>query len=132
MDTQVLFDQIFSLCILPLLAIVVDALVKFLAAKKNQTVASLDSLTAHKYAKMIFETIEECVIATNQTYVDSLKEQNKFNKEEQDIAFQKTFNAILTVLNDEAKEYLNEITNDTEFYLTQKIQALVNKNKKNQ
>lgn len=132
MNTQVLFDQIFSLCILPLLAIVVDALVKFLAAKKNQAVASLDSLTAQKYAKMIFETIEECVIATNQTYVDSLKEQNKFNKEEQDIAFQKTFNAILTVLNDEAKEYLNEITNDTEFYLTQKIQALVNKNKKNQ
>ena len=132
MNTQILFDQIFSLCILPLLAIVVDALVKFLAVKKNQAIASLDSLTAQKYAKMIFETIEECVIATNQTYVNSLKEQNKFNKEEQDIAFQKTFDAILTVLNDEAKEYLNEITNDTEFYLTQKIQALVNKNKKNQ
>ena len=116
MNTQVLFDQIFSLCILPLLAIVVDALVKFLAAKKNQAVASLDSLTAQKYAKMIFETIEECVIATNQTYVDSLKEQNKFNKEEQDIAFQKTFNAILTVLNDEAKEYLNEIIKKIKYF----------------
>ena len=36
---------------------------------------------------MLSETITKCVVATNQTYVETLKKQGKFDKEAQKIAF---------------------------------------------
>jgi hypothetical protein len=36
---------------------------------------------------MLNRTITECVIATNQTYVETLKQQGKFDEEAQKIAF---------------------------------------------
>ena len=41
----------------------------------------------NKYLKMLSETITKCVIATNQTYVETLKKQGKFDEEAQKIAF---------------------------------------------
>jgi hypothetical protein len=78
---------------------------------------------------MISSTITDCVIATNQTYVNSLKESNSFTKEAQEEAFNKTFSAVLAILSDDAKAYINEATGDINVYLTQLIEAEVNKNK---
>ena len=85
---------------------------------------------AQKYTEMITETIVNCVIATNQTYVEALKKEDKFDEQAQKVAFEKTLNAVLAVLSDDAKDYLREITGDINTYLTQRIEAEVNKNKK--
>jgi hypothetical protein len=78
---------------------------------------------------MICDTISKCVIATNQTYVNSLKDSNSFTKEAQEEAFSKTMTAVLAILSEDAKAYITSITGDTETYLTQLIEAEVNKNK---
>ena len=75
---------------------------------------------------MLAETITACVIATNQTYVESLKKQGKFDVEAQKEAFNQTYNAIMAVLTNEAKLYLTNIYGDLAAYITARIEAEVN------
>ncbi len=78
---------------------------------------------------MLNNTITDCVIATTQTYVDTLKKQGEFNAEAQKAAFTMTYESVVKLLTDEATEYLNEAVGDLQLYITQKIEAEVNLNK---
>ena len=78
---------------------------------------------------MIYQTVVDCVIATNQTYVDSLKKSGSFDEAAQKEAFNRTMNAIMTILSDDAKEYITEATGDLNTYLTQLIESEVYKRK---
>ena len=78
---------------------------------------------------MLNNTITDCVIATTQTYVDSLKKQGTFDAEAQKVAFTMTYESVVKLLTDEATEYLNEAVGDLQLYITQKIEAEVNLNK---
>ena len=84
---------------------------------------------ADKYLKMLGDTIEQCVTATNQTYVNSLKEQGAFDAEAQKIAFKMTADAVMTILSEEAVYYISCFVEDIEKYVEQGIEATVNKNK---
>lgn len=121
--------QIFQLCIIPLLGILTKYLVGYLNARRDELNAKTENETAQKYTTMIFDTITKCVIATNQTYVNSLKEQNAFDAEGQKTAFNKTMNAVLEILSEDAKQYIIETTGDLNTYLTNLIEAEVNKNR---
>ena len=121
--------QIFQLCIIPLLGILTKYLVDYLNAKRDELNAKTENEIAEKYTTMIFDTITKCVIATNQTYVNSLKEQNAFDAEAQKTAFNKTMNAVLEILSEDAKQYIIETTGDLNTYLTNLIEAEVNKNR---
>ena len=94
--------------------------------KSKELQDKTDNEKAQKYMQMATETITSCVIATNQTYVESLKAQGKFDKEAQEIAFNKTLEAVLTLLNDEVKNYLTEAFGDLNAYLNTQIEAAVN------
>ena len=74
---------------------------------------------------MVTDTITNCVVATNQTYVNALKEQGKFDEEAQKVAFQKTLQAVLTILSTDAKNYIQEVFGDIDTYLNQLIEAEV-------
>ena len=80
---------------------------------------------ANKYIDMIYTTVTNCVIATNQTYVDALKEQGSFDKTAQVIAFNQTLEAVKRMLSADALNYIHSITEDTDFYLSKLIEASV-------
>ena len=124
-----LLVQIFQVCIIPLLGILTKYLIDFLNAKRQEINQTVDNETAIKYNNMIFNTVTDCVIATNQTYVEALKAQGTFDAEAQKIAFQKTLDAVLSILTDDAKEYITEAFGDITVYLTTLIESSVNKNK---
>ena len=124
-----LLAQIFQICIIPLLGILTKYVVDFLNAKREETKAKTDNEIAHKYIDMINQTITDCVVATNQTYVDSLKETGTFDKAAQEKAFNDTLNAVLAILSDDAKDYIASITGDVNVYLANQIEATVNTNK---
>lgn len=121
--------QIIQVCVIPLLGILTKYLVNYLTAKRNEINSKTDNETAQKYTNMIYQTVVDCVIATNQTYVDSLKKSGSFDEAAQKEAFNRTMNAIMTILSDDAKEYITEATGDLNTYLTQLIEAEVNKRK---
>ena len=125
MDWLNLLNDIFKLCVIPMFGVLTIYLIKWLNAKELEVKDKIESETGDKYVALLFETIRDCVSATTQTYVESLKAQNAFDAEAQKRAFQMSFDAVMAVLTDDAKEYLTHIYGDLTAYITTKIEAEV-------
>ena len=128
MDME-LIKEIFEVCILPLLGVLTAYLVKWINVQSAELAAKANNEMQAKYITMLNNTITDCVIATTQTYVDTLKKQGAFDAEAQKVAFTMTYESVVKLLTDEATEYLNEAVGDSQLYITQKIEAEVNLNK---
>ena len=129
MDWLAILQQIFELCIIPLLGIVTKFVIEYIAQKKEQIKTQTDNELAQKYLDILNDTIAKCVTATNQTYVESLKEQNVFDADAQKEAFNKTYNAVIETLGDEANKYLPMVIGDLQTYITERIEASVKESK---
>lgn len=132
-----LLSQIFEVCIVPLLGILTTFLVSFIKTKKEEVLNKISAdkteeqkKTFEKYLNLVETTVVECVQATNQTYVETLKAEGSFDAEAQKVAFNKTLESVLSILSDDAKEYLTEIFGDLNTYLTNLIESKVNTSKK--
>lgn len=126
MEWLPLLYEILQICVIPLLGVLTAYLVKFINTKSVEIQANVDNDMADKYIAMVADTVSACVIATNQTYVEALKKNNAFTAEAQKEAFNLTYNAVMAILTNEAKEYLAEIYGDVAAYITNKIEAEVN------
>lgn len=129
MNTLDMLKQIFDVCIIPLLGVLTAYLITYIQTTKEQLKKKTDNELLNKYIDMVGNTVSDCVKTTNQTYVDSLKQEGKFDEEAQKTAFQKSLNAVLALLTTEAKEYLTEAYGDLNLYLTNKIESTVEKEK---
>ena len=129
MEWLALLYEIFEVCIIPLLGVLTMYIVKFIQKKTEELNSKNENELMNKYLTMLSDTIIDCVIATNQTYVESLKKQGKFDAEAQKAAFEMTYNTVINVLSNEAKDYLTSIYGDLSAYITNMIEAEVNRNK---
>ena len=129
MDWLKLLYDVFEVAIIPLLGILVAYGVQFLRTKGAELEAKTDNEILDKYISMLTNTITDCVIATNQTYVEALKKQGSFDAEAQKVAFDLTYQAVINVLSDDAKEYLASAYGDLSTYIGNLIEAEVNRNK---
>lgn len=123
---QNLINQLFQVCLIPMLGALTTFIVIWIKAKSTELQKKTNNDILNKYVQMATDTITNCVIATNQTYVNSLKEQGKFDEAAQKEAFQRTYQAVLLILSDDAKEYLNNAFGDLNKYLQEKIESTVN------
>ena len=73
MEWTTLLADIFQVCIIPLLGVLTAFFVKWVNTKSTEIQTNVDDATLNKYMAMLTQTISDCVIATNQTYVESLK-----------------------------------------------------------
>ena len=128
MDVQ-LVAQIFQICIIPLLGILTTFLITWIKSKKDALKQQTDSELAKKYLDMLDNTITDCVIAMNQTYVNSLKQQGKFDGEAQKKPFTDVYNKVIAILGQDAIEYLNSAVGDLNEYISSKIEKEVSTNK---
>jgi hypothetical protein len=128
-DMLLLIKDIFELCIFPLLIALTGFLIKFINKKTKELEETVISEKEKKYIQMLNSTITDCVIATTQTYVESLKAQGKFDAEAQKIAFNMTYEAVVKLLTSEAEEYLKVAIGDLNLYITQRIESEVRLNK---
>lgn len=131
-----LLSSIFEVCIIPLLGVLTAFIIALLKAKKEEILTKIatnrtqeEKELASKYLNMVEKTVTDCVMATNQTYVDSLKQEGKFDADAQKVAFNKTLDAVLAILTDDAKNYLTQIFGDLNIYLTNLIESQVKINK---
>lgn len=128
MDMQ-LIAQIFEICIIPILGVLTTFLISWINSKKDALKQQTNSETVRKYIDMLDSTITDCVIAMNQTYVNSLKLQGKFDAEAQKKAFNDVYNKVIAILGQDAIEYLNSAIGDLNEYITSKIEKEVSSNK---
>lgn len=129
MDWANVLKQIFELVVFPLLGIGTTYLIILINTKIKELKKQFDNDLEKKYLDMLNNTITDCVLATNQTYVNELKKQGKFDLDAQKIAFQKTYENVMALLTDEAKKYLTEALGDLQTYVNNKIEAEVLLNK---
>lgn len=120
-----LVPMLFQICLFPLLGILTKYVIALINEKIGAITEEKNDVLFTKYMTMLQETVTDCVLATNQTYVDSLKAEGKFDLEAQKIAFQKTYNAVMAILSDDAKQYLISAIGDLDKFVTDKIEAQV-------
>lgn len=120
-----IIGTVFEIAIFPAISAAAIYFITWINAKKQELLKKTKNETEAKYVEMLDKTITECVLATSQTYVQALKAEGKFDEAAQKVAFQKTFDAVMTILTDEAQTYLNEVTKDLSVYITNKIEATV-------
>lgn len=121
--------QILEVCLIPLLGALTGFLIKWINAKAAEVKAKTNNDLANKYIQMAADTVTMCVVATNQTYVESLKKQGSFDIPAQKIAFEQTYQAVLKLLPNEAMKYINELFGDSQAFLTELIEKTVQENK---
>jgi hypothetical protein len=131
-----LLRSIFEMFVFPILGVLTAYIIAILKAKKEEILAKIETNKsqeekelASKYLNLVEQTVINCVMATNQTYVDSLKAEGKFDADAQKIAFSKTLEAVLAILTEDAKIYLTQIFGDLNVYLTNLIESQVKINK---
>ncbi len=129
MNLNVFISELFTIVLIPLLGILVKYFVNFVNLKAKELKEKTENDKYRKYITLLQNTIISAVTATNQTYVNSLKEQGKFDKEAQIEAFNKTYAAVMSVLTDEAQECLNEAIGDLKTYIVTSIEEQVNEQK---
>lgn len=130
MDTSNITTILFEICILPILGILTKWLIAFIQKKIAEASAKTDSIIAQKYYQMLADVVTECVQATNQTYVETLKQEGKFDLEAQKNAFKMTKNAVLNILGQDVIEFLISAVQDFDLFVDQQIEATVNTYKK--
>ena len=129
MELQQYITPIFEICIIPILGILTKMLIDFLKTKSQEAKQKTNNATAQKYINMLTGTITSCVMATSQTYVETLKAKGEFTKEAQKEAFNKTYENVMGILSTECKIYLENTFGDLQTYITNRIEAEVKANK---
>ena len=131
MNWNEILQNLFVVVIIPLLGLITKYVVQFFAVKNEEIKNTTDNETFKKYFDLLNKTVTNCVIATNQTYVDALKDKNAFTAEAQKEALQKTYTAIMDILSADAITYLTNATGDLQSYILNLIEAQVKENKSN-
>lgn len=121
-----LLNEIFQTCIIPLLGILTTYIVKYIQIKTAEMQQHSKNELTSKYLTMLSDTVVNCVIATNQTYVEALKREGKFDLDAQKTAFEMTKDAVMTALTQDAKECLTSAVGDLNVYISQLIESRIN------
>jgi hypothetical protein len=123
MDWLNILDQVFDVCLIPLLGLATSILIVYVKAKIAEGKEKTNSELADKYLGLLEITVIDCIRATNQTYVNALKDKNAFDAEAQKQALAQTTEAVLAILSEDAKEYLAHFVGDLDVLIKEKIEA---------
>lgn len=129
-DWMNILAQVFEVFVIPVLGIAAIYVCYLIKVKVNELKEKAKTDLEIKYLNMLDKTICDAVLATTQTYVEALKNEGKFDLEAQKIAFSKTYDAVMTLLTDEAKKYLETVVGDLHTYVYNRIEAEVSLAKK--
>lgn len=125
MEWGVIINEIFTVILIPLLGIITKYFIAFINLKTAEFKQKKEDALYQKYIDMLNATIINAVTTTTQTYVNSLKAQGKFDTEAQAEAFNKTYQSVISVLGEEAQNYLSSAIGDLNEYIRTAIERQV-------
>lgn len=115
--------------LIPLLITIITICICMMTSKVAKDAART---APSKYSEIIYaleNIVNKAVITTNQTFVNELKKQGKFDKEAMEVAYNKTFNSIVASLSQSFFEYIDEENVDIDVLLKNMIETSVDWNK---
>ena len=115
--------------LIPLLITVITICICMMTSKVAKDAART---APSKYSEIIYSLeniVSKAVITTNQTFVNELKKQGKFDKEAMQEAYRRTYESIVASLSQSFFEYIDEENVDIDALLKNMIETSVNWNK---
>ena len=126
---QEFLKEIFLAVITAAVPVLTAYIVVLIRKVGENAAANTENVKAKTYIMEAAEAIAAAVAATNQTYVDALKNAGKFDAEAQKQAAQKALAACLQSISPAAQEFIERAYGDIREYLTTRIEAEVRKQK---
>ena len=103
----------------------------YLSNLSKEKVAKIENIKVREASYKLLDIITKCVSATNQEFVGDLKKEGKFDKNQQEEAWNKTKNKINKILDKESREILEKAYGDLNSYINQSIEdEITNKKEK--
>ena len=115
--------------LIPLLITIVTICVCTMTSKIAKNAAES---APSKYSGIIYaleNIVNKAVITTNQTFVNELKKQGKFDKKAMEEAYRRTYESIIASLSQSFFEYVDKETIDIDMLLKNMIETSVDWNK---
>lgn len=128
MSWKEVLEVVIQFLVLPILIYAAKRLGGFLKEKMNA--AKTDE--ERSFLRLIDDLVEVCVKATNQTFVDALKKEGKFDEAAHEEAFQRTLDSILENLTSEMRTYIESITDSYTSFFAPRIESAVLREKDEQ
>lgn len=126
MDNNMLWIYI----LIPVIVAVSGFSVAIIKKKMDEIEEKIQNEKVKKYLNMSENLLVDVIRGVNQTYVDSLKDEGKFNKEAQEKALEMAKKKFLAIISQEAREAIQEGYKDLGEWLNIKIHATVREEKK--
>ncbi|OQB15696.1 MAG: hypothetical protein BWY15_00409 [Firmicutes bacterium ADurb.Bin193] len=130
MSTETM-NLLLTLVVIPLLGVVTKYITAWLSAKTAELQERTSNAKLKKYLGLAENAISSAVAAVSQTYVDALKKENAFTKENQAEAFKLAKDRAMSIMGAETLTALKEELKSAEFeiWLDSKIEEFVRKGK---
>ena len=103
---------------------------KIVTLKINELSNKTNNEKRIEFLSWVNDIVVQCVDTTTQTYVDSLKKSNSFNKEAQKEAFNRTMTNITALLSETDTEKLTNYVGDASTWLTTAIESYIQESKR--
>lgn len=127
--SQEIVNLIETLVLAPLIIAISSFLIAFL---KQQTAKLQEKIQDEKIKRLLGiaeSVVSQSVLTVSQTYVDALKEDGSFGKDEQEKAFEMSRDKIYKLLTADTIQVIQENYGDVEEWITTKIEETINKSK---
>lgn len=116
--------------VLPILTGYVVRLISAGVDKAQAATAKIEDESTRNLVNSLLDSAEKvinnAVLTTNQTFVDSIKQGgNKLSQEQASEAFEKTKSAVLSVLNDDTKKAITDTYSSIDEWLMLKIESAI-------
>ena len=129
MEWITILQPLLQTLLIALLTAAEGFVIYYVRKKIAESKAQSNSQLTANYLGILEDVVIDCIRATNQTYVNTLKSENAFTEEAQQEALYRTFEAVMNVLTDEAKEHLGKCPGGIETLVIEKIEANIEKAK---
>ena len=94
----------------------------YLSNLSKEKIAKIENIKVREASDKLLDIVTKCVSATNQEFVGDLKKEGKFDRDQQEEAWNNTKNQINKILDAESKEILEKAYGDLNSYINQSIE----------
>lgn len=101
----------------------------YLSNLSKEKIAKIENIKFREASEKLLDIITKCVAATNQEFVGDLKKEGKFDRDQQEEAWNKTKSKINKILDKESREILDKAYGDLNSYINQTIEDEVTNQK---
>ena len=112
-----------------ILPILVQYIVKFINMKVDELSVNIKSEKAKMYINAIVDAISIAVVSVNQTYVDSLKQDGKFDEESAYAAKNLAMMRAKELISNDTEKFIEMMYGDFDKYLENAIESYVRREK---